>query len=132
MFIGLSTLALGEEIIRLTTTEYAPFTSESLRYNGVVNRIITESFALEGVRVIYDYFPAKRALQHAKKEGWVGSSYWYKTPEREKYFLFSDVVKNATFSFFHKKAFPFNWNKLEDLENINIGGTTGYFYNGIF
>jgi len=132
LFLSLSTLALGQETIRLTTAEFSPFTSKNLKYNGVVNRIVAEAFALEGVKVEFSWFPWKRAYRAANEEGWDGSSYWYKTPEREKDFLFSDVLINSTYAFFHLKDVPFHWNSLEDLQGIPIGGTIGYFYKEMF
>ncbi len=132
IFFSFFVPVLGQETIRLTTAEFAPFTSKNLKYNGIINHIITEAFALEGVRVEYSWFPWKRAYREAKEEGFDGSSYWYKTPEREKDFLFSDIVTKSTYAFFHIKSTPFNWNTLEDLQGIPIGGTIGYFYKEMF
>jgi polar amino acid transport system substrate-binding protein len=132
MMVSFSSHAIAQETIRLTTAEFAPFTSQSLKYNGVINRVISEAFALEGVKVEYSWFPWKRAYREANEGGWDGSSYWYKTPEREKDFLFSDVVTNSTYAFFHIKGSSFDWNTLEDLQGMPIGGTIGYFYKELF
>ncbi len=132
LIISFSGVTFAQETIRLSTAEFAPFTSKSLKYNGVINRVITEAFALEGVKVEYTWYPWKRAYRAAKEEDFDGSSYWYKTPEREKDFLFSDVVTKSTYAFFYIKGSPFNWNTLEDLQGMPIGGTIGYFYKEMF
>jgi hypothetical protein len=41
-----------KENIVVAVGEYAPLTSESLKYNGAVPRIIKEAFALEGVQLL--------------------------------------------------------------------------------
>lgn len=128
----LSSLSVAEEKIRLTTGEFPPFTSQNLKHNGVITRIVTEAFALEGVTVEYGWYPWKRAYSQAKEGSWNGSSYYKKTPEREKDFIYSDVLTTAEYVFFHKKDFSFDWNDFQDLSGIPIGGTLGYFYRELF
>ena len=51
----------AKETIRLTNGEWLPYMSANLKYNGVASRIVTEAFALEGIEVVYSFFPWKRA-----------------------------------------------------------------------
>ena len=132
IFFFFSTFSWAGETIRLTTGEFVPFTSESLKYNGVISRIVTEAFALEGIEVEYGWYPWKRAMALVKSGEWDGSSYWKKTPEREKDFYFSDVLTQSDYVFFHRVEKPFNWTNLEDLKKVSVGGTIGYFYQAAF
>lgn len=124
--------SMAKETIRLTTGEFPPFTSQNLKYNGVINRIVSAAFALEGITVEYGWYPWKRAYSQARDGNWNGSSYFKKTPEREKDFIFSDRLTSSYYVFFHKKEYDFNWSSLQDLNGIPVGGTLGYFYEEIF
>jgi len=51
-FAGFQANNLNAETVRLTSGEWAPFTSEhTLKHNGLVSRIVRDSFALEGIDV---------------------------------------------------------------------------------
>ncbi len=120
------------ENIRLTNGEWPPYLSEDLKYYGISSRIVTEAFARVGVKVEYGFFPWKRAFKYAKTGEWDGSVIWQRTPEREKYFYFSDVILEGTYVFFHLKSVNFDWNTIEDLKGIKIGATGGYTYGEAF
>jgi len=71
IFFFFSTFSWAGEAIRLTTGEFVPFTSKSLKYNGVISRIVTEAFALEGGEVEYGWYPWKRACPSEEwRMGW--------------------------------------------------------------
>ncbi|MCP4687520.1 MAG: amino acid ABC transporter substrate-binding protein, partial [Desulfobacterales bacterium] len=102
-----ASVGFAEETITLTNGEWPPYMSERLEHHGVVSRIVVEAFALEGVRVEYSFFPWIRALSLAKAGAFDGSVVWWKTPEREKDFFFSDPVLDVRYVFFHLKSNPF-------------------------
>jgi len=118
----------AEEVVRLTNGDWAPYYSKKLKHYGVASRIVKEAFALEGVRVEYGFFPWKRGFKMAEAGKWDGAVAWNKTPEREKFFYFSDVLWESGWVFFHLKSYPFDWNSLDDLKNVKIGGTLEYIY----
>ena len=120
--------ALAEETIRLTNGEWKPYQSKTLKYYGVASRIVTEAFALEGVKVEYKFRPWKRAFIEAKLGKFDGSLIWAKVAQREKNFYFSDVVIIGRSTFFHLKSYPFNWETFDDLQGLEVGGTLGYSY----
>ncbi len=122
----------AEETIILTNGEWPPYMSEHLKHHGVVSRIVSEAFALEGVKVEYAFFPWKRAFALAKTGKFDGSVVWWKTPEREKDFYFSDPVLDVQYVFFHLRSNRFDWKTTADLKGVEIGATQGYNYGESF
>ncbi len=123
---------LAEETVRLTSGEWPPYFSEKLEHYGIGSRIVTEAFALEGIKVEYGFFPWKRSLWMAQAGEWDGAVGWETNAEREKDFYVSKEVWSAPWVFFHLKAHPFDWNTFDDLKNIRIGGTLEYMYTQEF
>lgn len=121
-----------KETVRLTNCEWAPYFSEKLKHYGIGSRIVAESFALEGIRVKYGFYPCKRALMLAQSGDWDGAVGWEINPDREPYFYASDTVWEAPWVFFHLKAYRFDWKTFDDLKNIRIGGTLEYMYTPEF
>ena len=126
IFLILSPASFSEEIIRITTGEWPPYISEDLKHNGLISRIITEAFALKGVKVEYGFFPWGRAISNAKGNNWDASFVWYYHSDRDKYFYHSDSVMIIEEVFFHLKSFEFEWNDWSDLQGLNVGGTVAY------
>ncbi len=118
--------------IRLANGEWPPYYSQSLEGYGVGSRIVTEAFALNGIRVDYEFYPWKRALALARSGTLDGVVGFDKNPEREREFYFSDVVWTSRWVFFHLKARPFSWNSLADLRGLSVGGTLEYMYTQDF
>ncbi len=132
LFLIISPSIFAEETIRITTGEWAPYLSKDLKYYGVAARIVTESFALEGVKVEYGFFPWARSKFFAREGEWDGSAVWVHNSERAKDFLFSDSVVEVKNVFFHLKSYSFDWNTIDDLKGISIGGTIEYSYGEAF
>ena len=122
----------AEEIVRLTNGEWPPYFSENLPHYGIGSRIVTEAFALEGIRVEYAFFPWKRALATAQSGEFDGAVGWQTNPEREQNFYSSETVWEAPWVFFHLKTKSFDWNSLADLKSLAIGGTLEYMYTPEF
>lgn len=132
LFLLTSTGIFAEETIRITIGEWAPYLSKDLKHYGVAARIVTESFALEGVKVEYGFFPWARSKFLAQEGEWDGSAVWIHNAERAKDFLFSDSVVEAKNVFFHLENYSFDWNTIDDLKEIPIGGTIEYSYGEAF
>lgn len=115
------------ETIRLTTGEWSPFISKDLEHHGFVMRIIKESFALEGVEVQYEFFPWGRADMLVKEGVRDGLAVQPESPD----FYNSDVVIEDKLVFFYSKKKPFDWNTLEDLKGISIGGVIANTYGEV-
>ena len=120
------------ESIRLANGEWPPYFSDRIRYGGLASRIIKEAFALEGIKVVYIFYPWERNMIYAREGRVDGAVGWNWSEEREKIFFYSDVVIHGSHSFFHLKSFPLDWNTLDDLTDIIIGGCLGYNYGDEF
>jgi polar amino acid transport system substrate-binding protein len=124
----LSVIAHSEnKIITVSTGEWPPFISENLKYHGVAARIISESFALQGIQVRYGWFPWKRSYDNVSNGSWDASAIWAVTSQRRKDVLFSDpIIENKTVLFFRKSSL-IAWESYDDLTGLVIGATDGYF-----
>ncbi len=125
--------AFAEEVVLISTGEYAPWTGKALRHNGFVNHVITEAFKRGGYSAQYTYYPWKRNYQQAKLEKFHATSYWYKSKDRENDFYYSDPISTEKLVFFHLKSNPMiDWDTLNDLRKYRIGATNGYTYTKEF
>jgi polar amino acid transport system substrate-binding protein len=123
--------AAHAEDITLTNGEWLPYQSEHLPHYGVLSRIVSEAFALEGVTVHYVFRPWPRALAEAKAGTAQGSIVWSEGPPgstRHRDFHFSDLVFEGKSVFFHRKGMSFDWKTFDDLVRYRIGGVAGYEY----
>lgn len=116
----------AQETIRVASGEWPPYISESFKFGGFVTRVCTEAFALAGFKPEYEYMPWKRAYHSTQLGDFAASPGWRKTPERERYFYFSEPIFNSRTVFFHRKDFPFDWTILDDVRDRTIGITLGY------
>jgi len=120
-------------VVKISTGEYPPFTSEGLASKGFVNNIVKEAFALEGVKTEFRFLPWQRAYRDMVDGSVQASSYWYKNDARAAVALFSDEILEESFYFFSlKRPTPLSWNTLTDLKDLKIGVTQGYTYTDEF
>lgn len=116
------------EKISITVGEWSPYISENLENYGLATQIVSEASKLAGIEIEYVFLPWNRAYHSAKEGDNEATLLWVKTPEREKYFYFSDTIVSGTAVFFHLKNFPFKWKKLDDLADLRIGGLLSASY----
>lgn len=122
----------GREVVRLAIGEWPPMLSADLEHYGFAARIVKEAFALEGMEVQYGFFPWKRSYEIARRGAWDGSAVWFRSPEREKDFYFSEPVVIGKYVFFHLKENAFRWKTIDDVKRMDIGATIGYYYGSAF
>ncbi len=127
-----ATGAEDENVITIANGEWPPFISENLKHHGVVCHIITEAFALEGVTVVYEWVPWKRAFVLTERGKYDATASWVPTPERKEKFHFSNTFLRNQKVFFHMKSKPFDWKTIDDLKGLKIGGVLGYTYGEAF
>lgn len=116
----------AKEKIRLSTGEWAPYTSESLEQRGIFSQITVEAFATQGIDVELGFFPWPRVFQLSKKGEWDGTIAFAKTSEREKYYIYSEPLYTGQYALFHLKSRPLKWKKYTDLKHIKIAATRGF------
>lgn len=130
--LGLSSQGIAEETIRVATGEWEPYISKNLKHYGVCTQIITESFALKGIKAEIGFFPWARGERFAQLGEWDAMATLVSTPERKKVFYLSDVAYSSKRVFFHLENYSFDWDTVDDLKGISIGATLGYKYGSVF
>ncbi|MGD9368795.1 MAG: transporter substrate-binding domain-containing protein [Desulfobacteraceae bacterium] len=128
----LSAIGISHQTVRITSGEWAPYCSENLEQYGMALHIITEAFALEGVKVDYSFFPWDQAMDKAQTKDWDGTAAWFRSPEREENYYISDPVVMSGYVFFYMKSLNLNWKTMDDLKKYKIGATKGYDYGKAF
>lgn len=126
LFLAFATSA--DERVHLTNGEWSPYLGASLPHHGVASRIVEEAFALEGIRVQWQFYPWARALHQAEQGKSDGSAIWLRSPERERVFYISDPVVQSSYYLFHRKDQPLEWRDIGDLQSLRIGGAIDYDY----
>jgi polar amino acid transport system substrate-binding protein len=120
--------ATATEKITLTAGDWRPYLGNDDPHQGVVARIVSEAFALEGIEVTYVFSSWSRAYADAEQGRADGSVIWIEQAERAERFHYSDPVFEAKTVLFHLKDSGFDWQRLTDLYGTTVGGTVGYMY----
>ncbi len=129
-----SAIAIAEtkETIRLTNGEWQPYLSQHLPHHGAASHIVTEAFALVGMKVEYGFFAWPRSMKLAKEGNWDGTAVWTDSEERRTDFFLTDPIIPSKWVFFHLNDLEFDWKTFEDLRGVRIGGTVEYSYGQDF
>ncbi len=120
--------AAGETTLYLTSGEWPPYYGEKLPHYGSDSHIVTQAFAIAGVKVVYKFYPWARALymsQTGKCDGGVG---WGDGDEYRKDHYVSETTSMYSLVFFHRKDYPFDWKTFNDIKNLRVGLTIAYDY----
>lgn len=120
------------EKVSIAVGDWPPYLSEKLKHNGIIGHLLSDIFQAEGHQLSFEFVPWGRAYDEAKIGKQDMTGVWMHKPEREKDFLYSDPVLNEKFVFFHLKSTEFDWQTLQDLEGIAIGGGHEYSYGEAF
>lgn len=118
--------------ITISTGDYPPFNSQTMKHGGLILRIVTEAFGREGISVDYVFYPWARAYEVSKAGAVDGTAHWYDSEERRRHHLYSTPIFRETIVWFHLKETPFVWSDLESLAGLRIGAVRGYTYTKEF
>ncbi|MFE8071811.1 transporter substrate-binding domain-containing protein [Marinobacteraceae bacterium S3BR75-40.1] len=119
------------EII-VDTGPWPPYVSEEATAYGPISRLIKTAYEAEGYDVIFRFQPWQRSKHEVKYGNADILMPAYCSEERRRAYLCSDPVINGKMVFFHRRDFEFDWDSLEDLKDLRIGATIGYFYGDAF
>ena len=110
----------GLKIVRLATGEYPPYTSEHLPHFGVDAHLVSEAFALVGIKAVFEFLPWKRSFSNAKTGISDGTLPWAKRSGREIDFRYSNpVIEVDREYFYHLKSIPIAWDpKAKDYRQL--------------
>ena len=95
----------ANEVIKITTGEWAPYTIENSKSGGVLQKIVNEALKLENIDVKYEFHSWEKAYSLAKEVTADATIPWFKTKDREKDFLYSkNAILRTKTVFFHLKV----------------------------
>jgi len=120
------------ESITIAVGDWPPYLSADLKHGGIVGHLLTDVFEAEGYQVEMVFLPWARAYDEAKLAKNSMTGVWMYKPEREEDFYYSEPVLNEQFVFFHLKSNKFEWQNLNDLKGLSIGGGIEYSYGADF
>jgi polar amino acid transport system substrate-binding protein len=133
LFCLLPLPVLAVSNVHLSTGEWKPYISEQYPDLGALSVIVTKAFEAEGIEVKHSFYPWKRALYLSQKGLLDGTVAIAKTREREQDYWYSDEpLLIGERVFFHLKQRPFDWQTIDDLDGMRVGGTLGYHYGAPF
>jgi polar amino acid transport system substrate-binding protein len=134
LFSSLPAIAVEPPLtVSLVVHEYPPLIARNLPYGGLLTRIITESFALVGVKPSIEYVPNNRAIGGLMMGIYDGSYGWAHAPDRDEKLLYSSKpIYTFRMVFFQRRDTEYPWKTLADLRPYQIGATLGDHYSNEF
>jgi len=137
LLLSITTIANVEnskqlKTITIVTGNYAPALDENAIDKGYVARLVTDAFALEGIKTKFIFVPWARAIRMVRRNKEVAVMYYAKTKNGAEDFLYSDPLFQSTWLFFHLKTTKIHWQTLADLAPYRIGAAFGYTYTPKF
>ncbi len=133
LLVMVVSVVTGQEVIRISSGPWAPYSGEDLPHYGFISHVISEAFAREGYDVEFTFMPWVRAYNLMVAGQYDASSFWYRSEERTRDAYYSDTVNREQIVFFYKGECPVDWwDELEDLANYKIGATRGLTYTDEF
>jgi polar amino acid transport system substrate-binding protein len=115
-------------MVTLSVGEYPPFDSADLPHQGLIPRIVSAAFLLEGVEVEYVFLPWPRAYEESKSGNVHGTVQWLHSEQRAKEHYYSDPIMEESYVWFHMKKNAFDWHSFDDLKGMTIGARQGFTY----
>ncbi|WP_043310997.1 ABC transporter substrate-binding protein [Pseudomonas sp. ML96] len=119
------------EPLRIVTEAWAPYVyEENGRPTGLDYEISAEVLRRLGVEVEWQFLPWKRCLLAFEQGHADGILDIFRLPEREPKMLFiEEPLSEVEFVLFYARQRPYPYRKLEDLRDLLIGTSPGYWYN---
>lgn len=125
-------MLFSQEKLVLATDPFEPFYGPELPNSGYLTEIVIEAFKLEGIEVVVEFVPWKRAYELAQSghyDGLLGAFY---TEEREQYFVYTNPVVLNKVALFSKKDLEIEYKTLDQLSKYRIGIVRDYSYSEDF
>lgn len=122
----LSNIGYAEQV-KLTSLEWPPYTSESLKEQGASVAVAKAAFEAMGHQLVIEFYPWKRAVYLAKEDpSYDGYFPEYFSEELKKDFILSEPMGSGPLGFAELKTNPITWNSLDDLKKFRVGVVGGY------
>ena len=124
-------LTARAEPLRIVTEAWAPYVyEENGQPTGLDYEISAEVLRRLGVEVEWQFLPWKRCLLAFEQGQADGILDIFRIPEREANMLFvEEPLSEIEFVLFYSRSRPYPYRKLDDLRDLLIGTSPGYWYN---
>ncbi len=135
IFMTASMAVFAQQEVEIGTGEYAPYTSQSMSGKGFFSEIVTAAFEAVDITPKYSFYPWARCEYLLENSKLFAIMPYTITEERKEKFPFSDKVAASTGRFFFMKSrYPqgIGFEEWEDLQDLTLGGTRGYWYEDTF
>jgi len=131
LLFGCLACAARAEPLRIVTEAWAPYVyEENGQPSGLDYEISAEVLRRLGVEVEWQFLPWKRCLLAFEQGQADGILDIFRIPEREAQMLFvEEPLSEVEFVLFHARSRPYPYRSLEDLRDLVIGTSPGYWYN---
>ena len=120
------------EKLHISAGEWPPYLGADLPDQGIAARLIKDIFADAGYQVSFHFLPWPRAYRETQLGRYDATAVWMLAPERQQHFWYSNAVLEVQFVFFHLKKTAFQFQSLDDIVGIELGGGLGYSYGPAF
>ena len=119
------------EPLRIVTEAWAPYVyKENGQPSGLDYEISAEVLRRLGVEVEWQFLPWKRCLLALEQGHADGILDIFRLPERERSMLFvEEPLSEVEFVLFYARTRPYRFKSLDDLRDLVIGTSPGYWYN---
>jgi polar amino acid transport system substrate-binding protein len=119
--------------IHLGYIEFPPYEyNDNGEASGMLVEIVKKLFVKINVDLKLSYLSFNRAFEETKSGNIDGVFNLYKTPGRLAFFDYTEPFHSHLLVFFVKKESGITFNRLSDLEGLNIGVMHGYSYGNDF
>jgi len=122
----------SNQILRLATLEWPPYTGKELSGQGFATEIVTTVLHRAGYDVTIDFLPWARVLKEVKKGTYDAGFPAYYSEDRAKQYLLSDSFLDSPLVFFKHKKKQIIFEELNDLKGLKIGVVRGYVNTAAF
>lgn len=122
----------NERVVTIGTGEWPPYVVTTASHFGPIGEVIVEVFASQGYDVRFVDLPWNRAFMMLSNGEIHGLMPAYCSKERGQVYHCSDTIMEGKQVLFHRRTLQFDWVTEEDLADLSIGATLGYFYGDRF
>ena len=130
--IACSPAALGEQLVRIGTGDWAPYVDQARSDKGALARLIRAVFAEAGYQTKFVFYPWDRNVLQLKQGALDAIMPYTCSATRRSFSRCSDPLVRGEMVLFHRDALDFDWQRIEDLSKFRIGTTLGYSYGPQF
>lgn len=122
-----------EKRVKLTSTEWPPYTGANLPGQGFLTSIARQTFSKAGYELQVDFSAWQRSLATAfQQSDYQGTLLVYYSRGKEASCHLTKEIGTSLIGFVQRKDTPVAWSVLKDLTGVRIGSVAGYFNTAEF